>query len=130
MKNAFIKLWNFHGFIGKILTFVCLALVLSGLIGLITGVTKCSSTDEVVATNYFVNEDVPLHDENYSVTVAKCWTSETIETIGKDLNTNNLNGNFINIELSINQSENSSLKPHILDSNDFKLKDHTGFIFL
>ena len=37
-----------------------------------------------------------------------------------------MNGFFICLEVALTQSEGSNLKKHLLDTNDFKLKNHTG----
>ena len=96
------------------------------LIGIPLGITKCQKTDEVVYTNIFLNEEFSLHDDNYLAVVNRAWSSDLVETIDNKGNKNQLNGHYICVDFSISQKDDSVLKGHKFDDNDFKLKDHTG----
>ena len=125
-KSFFKTLWSAHGAIGKFCTLFCCAAFVAAIFGLITGTTKCSSNHTPSGTNHFINENVLFHNENYDAKVMQPITVESINTIDKDGNTDVKEGHFVSVLLQITQNENSKLKPHKFDCNDFKLKDHTG----
>ena len=126
MKNILIKIWNIHGGIGKVLTMSCIALFIGALVGTLFGITRCSKRNDVVESNFFLKENVVLHDEEYEIYVDSAYTSDSIEVINKSGETKTKNGNFINIKIVIKQNLDSSLGAHSIDVNDFKLKNHTG----
>lgn len=78
---------------------------------------------------FFVNEDAPLHDDNYSIKVVDATMKDSISIkSSRDADTLTiLDGNFVAVEICITQKVHSE-KEHKLDANDFKLKDHTGTI--
>ena len=125
-KELYIKVWNWHGWIGKVLTCFCVGALLAGLLGLALGVTKCKKDDEVIYTNTFLGETVELHDSNYLVTVNNAQTFEEITIKNKKDQDQTLNGHFIKVVLTISQDLDSIFKTHKFDADDFKLKSHTG----
>ncbi len=126
MKEFFEKVFDIHSAIGKICTSICIGVVLSAVIGLIIGTTKIAKKDDVVETNYFLNEKALVHNENYNVIVNNVENLDTINVNNKKGLSSDVNGYFICINLTILQPNESKLKPHKIDKNDFKLKDHTG----
>lgn len=123
MKKIGIKIVEWHEHIGKILTGCCLFV---GLIALVTWITKCGSEDQVIRSNYFLYEPAPVHDENYALTVNSVYSTTSAHILNKDFVSQDMNGFFICLEVALTQSEGSNLKKHLLDTNDFKLKNHTG----
>ena len=65
MKELFKKLFDIHSAIGKVCTSIVIIFGVAGLIGLVFGTTIIIRKDDVVETNFFLNENVPLHDDNY-----------------------------------------------------------------
>jgi hypothetical protein len=126
MKKFFKFIFDIHTVVGKICTGICVFLVIGGLLGLIFGTTKIQKDNEVVETNNFLNENVMLHNDNFSVEATRAYTANQIEILSKDKNTETKTGTFICVELFVTQTGDSKLEPHTLDTNDFKLKDHTG----
>lgn len=126
MKNCLMGIWNWHGIIGKALTMTIIILFIGAAIGLPFGATKCQKINKGYYTNIFLNEDFMLHDENYIVNVKNAYSLESIEIVNKNKETEILNGNFVCVNILIFQKDDSKLSPHKIDSNDFKLKDHTG----
>ena len=126
MKKILKSFFDIHGVIGKICTTSCIVAFIVALIGLIFGTTKIHKDNDVVETNYFLNENVMIHDDNFCVKVTTAYTSNQIEITTKDNEIKVKTGNFICVELFILQTDNSEVEPHTLDANDFKLKDHTG----
>ncbi len=120
------KIFNIHSYIGKICTLTCFAIAVLAVIGLIIGTTKFSKRDDVVETNYFLNEEALVHNENYKVIVNNVDNLDTINVNNKKGLSSDTNGYFICINLTISQPNESKLKSHKIDKNDFKLKDHTG----
>lgn len=107
--------------------YIFLILVLiSTIIGIIFGVRSCSSKNDLTAIRYIISDETPIHNSNYNVIVHKATTEKSISIIDKKNNICSLDGNYIKIELTICQLEESTLKQHKLDRNDFKLKDHNG----
>lgn len=126
MKNLFKTLFDIHSIIGKICTAFCVSAIVVALIGLPFGLTKCSKNNEVVETNYFLYEIIPLHDSNYNVIINNVSSFNNITILNKKNTEKNISGNFIGIDIQITQNANSNLKPHKFDTNDFKIKNHTG----
>lgn len=126
MKNIFVKIGFVHGWIGKLLTTLCIAVFVGALVGTIFGITRCSKKNDVVESNFFLNENVDLHNGEYMIYVHEAYTTDSIEIINKNGKTDTKSGNFINVKLTIKQNSDSSLKMHSIDANDFKLKNHTG----
>lgn len=126
MKDFFKKLFDIHSFIGKICTLTCIGIAIAALVGLIIGKTKIAKQDDVVETNYFLNQEASLHDLNYSLIVNGVKSLDSISVIDKKNNKVEVTGYFISVNLSIFQTSESKLKPHKIDKNDFKLKNHTG----
>lgn len=123
MKGFIKNLFNVHEIIGKMLILICIVITIGGSI---FGITKCSKENEVVSTNYFLNENVPIHSNNYIVIVRDVHSVNYISIIDKKGNIVEKEGYFIEVNLVLNQISDSLLKKHTIDSNDFKLKDHTG----
>ena len=126
MKDFLKKIFNVHETIGKICSSLCIVAAIAAIIGLITGTTRIATKDDVVKTNYFLNETVNIHDENYSLIITNAKSSTEITYLDKELKEIKLDGNFILVSIEIYQNKLSTLKNHNLDCNDFKLKDHTG----
>ena len=126
MKKFLKSFFDIHGVIGKICTTSCIVVFVAALIGLIFGTTKIHKDNDVVETNYFLNENVMIHDDNFCVKVTNAYTNNQIEILTKNNEAEVKTGTFICVELLISQTCNSELGPHTLDVNDFKLKDHTG----
>ena len=99
--------------------------MISTLIGIILGLKSCSAPDFTEA-KYFISDNVLVH-ENFNVKVLSSRTVSTISILKKenDATMTIQNGNYIAVELEIYKKE-SSTKSHKLDTDDFKLKDHTG----
>lgn len=126
MTNIFVRIWRWHSWIGKVLTIFGSMLFVSGIIGLIFGISKCVKPDEVYYTNTFLNEDFSFHNKNY---YGKVFSAETLNKItikNKKNEFEEKNGHYISVHLSISQTSESTFKEHKIDNNDFKLKDHTG----
>ena len=126
MKKFFLKVWHWHGVIGKFCTMFVVAAFVAGVLGLAFGLTKCQKTDEVYYTNIFLGEEFSLHDDNYIGIAKSAFSADSIDIIDKNNETKHLDGHFICIDFCIFQKEESKLKVHKIDANDFKLKDHTG----
>ena len=126
MKKILKSIFDIHSVVGKICTTSCIFAFAVALIGLIFGTTKIHKDNAVVETNYFLNENVMIHDGNFCVKVTTAYTSNQIEILTKDNDVEVKTGTFICVELLISQDGNSELSTHTLDANDFKLKDHTG----
>lgn len=126
MKKFLKSFFDIHSVIGKICTTSCIVAFIVALIGLIFGTTKIHKDNDVVETNYFLNENVMIHDDNFCVKVTTAYTTNQIEILTKNNEIKVKTGTFICVELLISQTGNSELDPHTLDVNDFKLKDHTG----
>lgn len=129
MKKFLKKAYEIHDFIGKIFTFTCTTIFIAALIGLIIGTTKISKRDAVSETNYFINENVPVHNDNYIVCVNHVRNLDRTSVKTKEETYSDIKGYFINVNLTLSQISESKLKPHKIDKNDFKLKDHTGVYF-
>src|SRR5690554_2595883 len=130
MKKKLSKFFEIHQNIGIILRIVCVFFLIVALIGSILGLTKCKKENKVVETNYFINEPIELHDNNFEVIIKSAFTSDEVIIKDKKGKDKNLFGNFININISIRQKEHSILKPHLLKNSNFKLKNHTGVYVL
>lgn len=126
MKNFFKTIFDIHSKIGKICTSICISVGVAALIGLPLGLTKCAKRDETVSTNYFLCEDVPLHSNNYTITVTDVYSTNSIIILNKDNSEEQKDGHYLAIDITIAQDIDSSLKTHKFDVNDFKIKDHTG----
>ena len=126
MKNYFLKIWKCHEFIGKVLSIVIVFFVVVALIGLIDGRTKFLVPNDVVETNYFLNENVPVHDSNYNLVINDVCSLNTLTILDKNEEEIHKDGFFISLNVTMSQKENSTLSKHTFDKNDFKLKDHTG----
>lgn len=97
--------------------------------GIILGTKSCinNSTIDTVEAKYFMNESVLVHD-NYQVKVISAKTVDYIEYLSKkgtDTKTSS-SGNYIEVELNISKLIDSNEKDHLLDINDFKLRNHSG----
>lgn len=128
-KEFVIKVWRGHGWIGKFLTCFCATLFALTLIGLPFGITKCHYDNELVYSNTFLNEQIYLHGSNYVVTANDTKTVDSINILNKKGKDEVKEGHFIQVILSIFQEEDSNLKKHKFDVNDFKIKSHTGVYF-
>lgn len=126
MKNFWKKVWIGYGIIGKLCTCFVIVVAIAAIIGIPLGITRCQKNDEVYYTNIFLGEEFELHDGNYSVIAKSAYTKESIEIIDKNGESNQKEGNFVCIDFFLFQKEESKQKDHKIDSNDFKLKDHTG----
>lgn len=122
MKDFLKKIFDIHSVIGKICILFCVTVV----IGLAFGTTKIAKKNDVVAANYFLNETVQIHDSNYILIVNEVKNYNTLTIKDKKGNEKLVEGYFICVNISISQNENSLLKSHKIDKNDFKIKDHTG----
>lgn len=83
---------------------------------------------ETVNAN-FIGEQVSLHGDNFSVQVLDVTTESKI-SIKDNKDSEELTekqGYYIAVTLEIKQGIGCK-EPHVLDDNDFKLKDHTGTI--
>lgn len=126
MKSFLKKLFNIHENIGKVFTTTTIAIVISICIGIVFNKIKINNYDDVVKTNFFLNEQIPLHNDNYTIIVHNVKNEEKIQVKDKNNNYQEVNGNIIAITISIYQNETSKLSSHKIDTNDFKLKNHTG----
>lgn len=99
-------------------------LALSFIIGCIFGIKSCSK--EISYLNNFMNDEVKIHDDNYNVKILSAKTVDEIEVKNNKNENLCISGNFIKVDIELTQNESSLLKPHKLDCNDFKLKDHNG----
>lgn len=114
----------------KLIQIVIYALILGAVLGTIThGVRSCRSngTIETVEAKYFMNETITVHD-TFDV---KVYYAKTVDTISylKEKNDSfktNVSGNYIEVNLDITQRGDSNKKSHKLDTNDFKLRNHSG----
>lgn len=125
MKRFLLGVWHWHGIIGKICTIIVIAAILSGLVGLAFGVTKCKQENELIYSDTFLNEEIIVHD-NYTIIVNSAKTVDSISTLNKKGETEIETGRFISVNLTISQKTDGSIDGHKLDCNDFKMKDHTG----
>ena len=125
MEKRLRSIIDIHGKIGKFLKICCISLLIAGLLGIIFGISKFHKDDVVTQKNYFINENVVLH-EKFNIIVNEAKTLSTISILDKKGNVVEKNGTFISINLSITNISNEENSIHKLDSNDFKLKDHTG----
>ena len=126
MKSFLKNLFDIHSIIGKICTSLCVALAVCAVIGLVIGTTKIAQKNDVVETNYFLNEIVPVHDNNYELIINEVKNYNSITIKDKKGNEKVVEGYFICVNISISQNESSQLKSHKIDKDDFKIKDHTG----
>ena len=105
------------------------ALLVGTIVGVLTGTKSCKSNDtiETVEAKYFMNELVLVHN-NFYVKVNYAKTVESISYIKKkDSNEKEtITGNFIEVNLEITKISDSTEKDHTLDTNDFKLRNHSG----
>lgn len=118
--------FDVHGKIGKVLGLFCVSAVVAAVIGLPFGLTKCSQNNQVSETNHFIGDEISFHNNNFSTIVKCAKTVEHISVINKTGIEEKLDGKYIQIELMIKQLNESNRKEHLLDEDDFKLKDHTG----
>ncbi len=126
MKSCTKKIFNIHSNIGKVSTsFVVILLVAAIILG-IFGMIKIRDKNEVVRTNFFLQEKVPIHNNNYTLIVNKVGNYESITIKDKKGKERIVNGKFIGVNITITQNEDSSLRNHKIDRDDFKIKDHTG----
>lgn len=99
------------------------------LIAIIFGTRNCKSnnTIETVEAKYFMNEAVEVHG-NFNVTVYYAKTVNSISILKKknDVEKVDLIGNYIEVNLDITKHIDSTENNHKLDSNDFKLRNHSG----
>ena len=118
-------------YISKPLQIFIVALVLVSLVISIPFIAKsCNQEiDYETANANFIEEEVALHGENFSVQVIEARTvSEIIIRNNKrSSETTEKQGHYIAVTVKIKQNEDNE-KSHVLDRNDFKLKDHTGTI--
>lgn len=121
-----MKLFDIHSAIGKFFSIVCLSLGGAAILGLIIGTTRCAKENDVVETNHFLNEKIPIHNGNYDLEVHDVKNIEVIYVKNKKGELVELNGQYICVNLTVFQKNDSSIDSHKIDSNDFKLKDHTG----
>lgn len=126
MKSFFRNLFDIHSIIGKICTLLCVALAVYAVIGLVIGTTRIAQKNDIVETNYFLNETVPVHDNNYNLIINEVKNYNYITIKDKKGNEKVVEGYFIGVNITILQDENSQLKSHKIDRDDFKIKDHTG----
>ena len=126
MRNVFSRLWHWHGVIGHICTIFVIAVFVIGLIGLPLGITKCHYYNEVTYSNTFLNEELGLHNNCYIVIVNNAFSTDHITYINKNKQSTLKEGHFIGVSLSIVQLSKDTKDNHVIDNDDFKLKDHTG----
>ncbi len=126
MGNILLKLFDIHSSIGKIFTTLCVALLITAIIGIFMGKTVIKKNDDIVETNHFLNESVPFHDNNYELKVNSAKNNSHISIKDKNGDMSEIDGQFICVNITISQRNDSKLKKHKIDTNDFKLKDHTG----
>jgi len=126
MKSFFRNLFDIHSIIGKICTSLCVALAVYAAIGIVIGTTKNAKKNDIVETNYFLNETVPVHDNNYKLIINEVKNYNFITIKDKKGNEKVVEGYFIGVNITILQNDSSQLKSHKIDKNDFKIKDHTG----
>lgn len=81
---------------------------------------------KLIKLNIFLGDNVPIHNGNYIVNITNAYSTNYITIMDKKGNQVEKEGYFIAVELNITQNADSSLKKHIIDRNDFKLKNHTG----
>ena len=125
--RACLNIFDWHQTIGKVIDSILLiSVTTSVVIGLLFGLKMCKKSNELIYSNTFLGEEVLLHDSNYSVVAISSFSLYNIYTIDKNGNQVYRAGHFICVNTEITQLENSSIKPHTFDRNDFKLKDHTG----
>ena len=126
MKSFFRNLFDIHSIIGKICISLCVALAVYAAIGIVIGTTKNGKKNDIVETNYFLNETVPVHDNNYKLIINEVKNYNFITIKDKKGNEKVVEGYFIGVNITILQNDSSQLKSHKIDKNDFKIKDHTG----
>lgn len=108
---------------------VIIVAIIGTMVGVLLGTKSCKSVDtiETVEAKNFMNETVIVH-ENYDV---KVYYAKTVTLISylkskKDTEKTTVQGNYIEVNLDIKRKEDSVAKNHKLDTNDFKLRDHSG----
>lgn len=124
MCKKIMKFFAWHSKIGGICTIVCIVFIVGVGIGVL--IKKLKPSVDVVEINYFLGDNVPLHDDNYTVVANYAITLNEVEVLDKKDMNKVIEGNFIVVNITLNRNQESELKIHKIDSNDFKLKDHTG----
>lgn len=116
-----------HGKINKFIVITLIAGMLLSFFGaLIANEDIFIHHNNVIQTNHFIGDCVSLHKDNYALKILSAENIKEVEILKDDNTAESLKGNFISVKLSIIQNEQSELKEHLIDRNDFKLKDHTG----
>lgn len=110
----------------KISTFCCVFILGCGLINTSFEEIFKNNNNVTYKTNNFLNEEVSLHSDNYRIKANSVNNLDRIKILNKNKEQEELEGYFISVNLTIKKDENSKLKAHKIDKNDFKLKDHTG----
>lgn len=110
--------------ISTISVVICIVILVVG--GFNTLWNELFKNDITYETNNFINEDFSLHSDNYNVKVNSIKNIDYVEILNKNKEQETIEGYFIFININIKQNEDSKLKTHKIDKNDFKLKDHTG----
>ena len=110
--------------ISTISVVICIVILVVG--GFNTLWNELFKNDITYETNNFINEDFSLHSDNYNVKVNSIKNIDYVEILNKNKEQETMEGYFIFININIKQNEDSKLKTHKIDKNDFKLKDHTG----
>lgn len=109
--------------------FIIAGAAIATLITIINGARNCKSnhTIETVEAKYFMNEMVEVHS-NFNVTVYYAKTVNSISILKKknDVEKVDLIGNYIEVNLDITKHVDSTEDNHKLDTNDFKLRNHSG----
>jgi hypothetical protein len=123
LKKNGSKIFNSHKKIGYIFTTLCMITI---AIGLIFKIKACGAESGVIDSNFFINEPAPVHDGNYTIVVNRAFSTNKVKILDKKKDLKEVNGFLICVDVTLTQSENSVLKAHKFDANDFKLKNHTG----
>ncbi len=124
MGTVFRKLFDIHTAIGKVMTSICIIIVFLGVASFVKG--KIFPSEEIVSENYFIGDFIPLHDGNYNLIVNYAKTTNEVVVLDKKGENKVVSGHFIIVNLTVIKTIQSELKTHKIDTNDFKLKDHTG----
>ena len=117
----------FENNISKPIQYCIYALLVGGLLSsLFFGFKGCNTDYENMQVN-FINEEVALHGEMYKIEVLHAEMQNSIyikENENSDILTAK-HGNFVSVTVCVTKCIDGE-DNHILDNNDFKLKDHTG----
>ena len=82
MKKRLRSILDIHEKIGRFLTICCISVLIAGLLDIIFGISKFHKDDVVTQKNYFINENVVLH-EKFNIIVNEAKTVSTISILDK-----------------------------------------------